>query len=570
MIKLPEDIDVSNRKPRGREKLYLVIITIVTTLLTSFVIAGNYLYQKIDYNERKEICPIIDKIAPKESDGLRSTDFIFDESYKKKSLEAWTKAIQIPSISYDDMGEVGEDSRWDVFKRFDLYFNSTFPKVSSRFDLIHVNTYGLVYILNGTDPAKKPLLLTAHTDVVPVPENTIPRWTYPPFEGHFDGEYVWGRGAEDCKNSLVAIFESLELLLGQGFTPKRTIVLGIGFDEEISGHHGAYHIGQYLLNRFGPDSIYLLLDEGGNISEDVYGSSFALPATGEKGYVDVFIKLATTGGHSSIPPSHTSIGIMAKIIDAIEDEPYKPQLIEENPYYKMLQCAAEHSENMDPKLRKNIRSMHLESSKKKVIKAIAENISSKYFISTSQAVDIIHGGLKINALPEEVVTEVNHRIIYGSSIGQIQEKVLRAVRPVAKRFGLSIDAFGVRMEFDDSTPLGKVTLTTYDGLQTAPVTPTENNPTWKLLSGTIRHVFEDSKSAFNVNQKPIFVAPSIMSGNTDTRHYWNLTKNIYRFNPIREDYSYNIHAIDERVHLDAHLETVAFFYDFVRNADQIR
>lgn len=208
--------------------------------------------------------------------------------------------------------------------------------------------------------------------------------------------------------------------------------------------------------------------------------------------------------------------------------------------------------------------------KKKVIKAIAENISSKYFISTSQAVDIIHGGLKINALPEEVVTEVNHRIIYGSSIGQIREKVLRAVRPVAKRFGLSIDAFGVRMEFGDSTPLGKVTLTTYDGLQTAPVTPIENNPTWKLLSGTIRHVFEDSKTAFNVNQKPIFVAPSIMSGNTDTRHYWNLTKNIYRFNPIRGDYSYNIHAIDERVHLDAHLETVAFFYDFVRNADQIR
>lgn len=41
-------------------------------------------------------------------------------------------------------------------------------------------------------------------------------------------------GATDCKNSLMGILDALEFLLSQDFEPKRTIVAGFGFDEEIS------------------------------------------------------------------------------------------------------------------------------------------------------------------------------------------------------------------------------------------------------------------------------------------------------------------------------------------------
>ena len=36
------------------------------------------------------------------------------------------------------------------------------------------------------------------------------------------------------------------------------------------------------------------------------GEESALPATAEKGYVDVKMQLEAPGGHSSIPPRHTA------------------------------------------------------------------------------------------------------------------------------------------------------------------------------------------------------------------------------------------------------------------------
>jgi Gly-Xaa carboxypeptidase len=74
----------------------------------------------------------------------------------------------------------------------------------------------------------------AHQDVVPVPKVTEADWKYPPYSGHNDGENVWGRGSEDCKNNLMGILNALEFLLSQDFEPKRTILAGFGFDEEIS------------------------------------------------------------------------------------------------------------------------------------------------------------------------------------------------------------------------------------------------------------------------------------------------------------------------------------------------
>ena len=44
-------------------------------------------------------------------------------------------------------------------------------------------------------------------------------------------------GSEDCKNNLMGILDAFEFLLSQNFEPKRTILAGFGFDEEISFTH---------------------------------------------------------------------------------------------------------------------------------------------------------------------------------------------------------------------------------------------------------------------------------------------------------------------------------------------
>lgn len=123
----------------------------------------------------------------------------------------------------------------------------------------------------------------AHQDVVPVLKATESRWKYPPFSAHYDGRYIWGRGAVDCKNELIGVLEAFETLLEMDFTPERTILAGFGFDEEISGHQGAKFIAKYLEETRGKDSIDLIVDEPGLGIQEVDGATFALPALGEKG-----------------------------------------------------------------------------------------------------------------------------------------------------------------------------------------------------------------------------------------------------------------------------------------------
>lgn len=45
--------------------------------------------------------------------------------------------------------------------------------------------------------------------------------------------YVWGRGALDVKFSVAAILEAVAALLQSGFSPKRTIIISFGSDEEV-------------------------------------------------------------------------------------------------------------------------------------------------------------------------------------------------------------------------------------------------------------------------------------------------------------------------------------------------
>ncbi len=64
-----------------------------------------------------------------------------------------------------------------------------------------------------------------------------------------------------------------------------------------------------------------------------------------------------------------------------------------------------------------------------------------------------------------------------------------------------------------------------------------------------------------------------MTGNTDTRFYWDLTKHIFRFGPgyDPEDAAGlgSIHTVNEKVSVRNHVNAVKWFTLFVRNMDEI-
>jgi Gly-Xaa carboxypeptidase len=265
-------------------------------------------------------CPQVEPLVLKSTKELDDMeDYLQSKTFRDKSIERLSGAVQIPTQSYDDLGPVGEDPRWDIFYTFADYLAKTFPLAHSALQVEKVNTHGLLYTWPGTNPKLKPTVLMAHQDVVPVPESTVEQWTYPPFSGFYDGKSIWGRGASDCKNQLTGILEAIEALVGANFAPQRTVILSFGFDEEVGGPRGAQYLAQFLLKRYGHNGVAVIVDEGA-VNVESWGRDWAIPGVAEKGAVDVDITVRMPGGHSSIPPQHNGIGVASELISLIEGE----------------------------------------------------------------------------------------------------------------------------------------------------------------------------------------------------------------------------------------------------------
>lgn len=526
-------------------------------------------------HEPNSLCPIVPKIDP--SDVLHNPDTInyilSDKSFHTSVRKKLLNAVKIPTEIFDGMEnpqsvkslkELYElDPRWKPFEKFHDYLEKTYPLVHKHLQLKKINKFGLVYTWKGKDTSKKPIMLTAHQDVVPVPHETIDQWTFPPFEGGFDGKYLYGRGVSDCKNLLIALMGTIELLLEEDkFKPQRTIILAFGYDEEAAGK-GAEEISEYLVNKYGSDSILQIIDEGDEGYQDIEGVKLILPATGEKGHLNSVIDLFTPGGHLSVPPKHTSIGIMSQLITKLEDKEFSPILTNNNPVLGQLYCLAEHSKILNKSIKGDILKAQIDqNANQRVVEYLSKDAETKYLITTSQAVDIIEGGVKSNALPEHVSVVVNSRIAVEENVNTVVSKLKADISTIADKFnlGLIID----NQEIIEPTEHGYFNYSLIESLEPAPVSPI-NGESWNIFGGSLRYLYEDL--IFPDSNDTFIVAPFLSTGNTDTKSYWDLTRNIYRYQPSIATKNSNIHSIDEKLDFEGHFHIIAFYYYYLQLVD---
>ena len=116
----------------------------------------------------------------------------------------------------------------------------------------------------------------------------------------------------DDKVGVLGILEAVEQLIAGGFQPQRTIYLAFGHDEERGGEAGAAKIAKLLRSR--AIELDFVLDEGMNIVRRHH------PWRGGAGGADWHRRKRLSmhsshrerpGGHSSIPPAETAIGILS-------------------------------------------------------------------------------------------------------------------------------------------------------------------------------------------------------------------------------------------------------------------
>ena len=371
-------------------------------------------------------------------------------------------------------------------------------------------------------------MLLAHQDVVPVEPGTEGRWTEPPFEGKIAAGYVWGRGALDDKGSLVAILEAIEHLVAGGAQPRRTVYLAFGYDEEVGGRRGAARIAELLASR----SVHpeFVLDEGGALTTGLVtgiSAPVALVGIAEKGYVTVSLTAQAEGGHSSMPPPQTAVGILATGLTRLEGQ-QMPRAIR-GPTADMF-------DYLGPEMSFGAR---LVMANRWLFGGVlagrfGATPQGNAMLRTTTAPTVLQAGVKENVLPSSARALVNFRILPGDSVGSVLEHVRRVVH--------------------DS----RITVQTLEETQSNPsgVTSVDAEP-FKLLARTIRQVIPEA-----------IVSPWLVVGATDSRHYARLTPNVLRFvgSSIGEGDLRRVHGTDERVGVRAYADAVRVYLQLLKNA----
>jgi carboxypeptidase PM20D1 len=409
-----------------------------------------------------------------------------------------------------------------AFRNLHQFLIRSFPRVHKALKREVVGEFSLLYRWEGSDPSRKPILLSAHMDVVPEQG----RWTRPPFSGAVEGGFIWGRGALDDKVAVLAILEAAEYLLSKGFRPHRTIYLAFGHDEEIDGRNGAARIAARLKER--KVRLAAIYDEGWFVTSGLVPGikrPVAFIGTAEKGYLSLELLARTSGGHSSVPSERSAIRVLLNAENRLKANPFDAAL--RPPMTETLDHLAPEFTFL-PRLILSNRWLFGPM----LLSQLERVPETNALVRTTTAVTIIGAGAKDNILPARARLVVNFRIVPGRSVAGVTARVRRIVADPR----ISVRQYGAA---SDPSPIADTGSEAYRGL--------------------VRSVRQEFPKAA--------IAPALVVSASDSRHYTHLADQIFRFRPMRlgpADLG-RIHGIDERIAIANYGAHIRFWVRLIRN-----
>ncbi|WP_104106485.1 M20/M25/M40 family metallo-hydrolase [Nocardioides sp. 616] len=352
------------------------------------------------------------------------------------------------------------------------------------------------------------LLLHGHLDVVPAEARD---WTHHPFAGEIADGYLWGRGAVDMKDFDAMLLSVVRARVRSGRVPQRPIVLCFTADEEAGGHKGAE-----VIVRDHPD---LLADcteavgEVGGFTTTVRGQRIYLIEAAEKGMAWMRLKARGTAGHGSMVNRDNAVTQLAGAVARIGAHEWPVRL---TPAMEVLLASVATIAGTEATPDNAEALVEEFESSTRMLGAVIRNTANP---------TMLQAGYKVNVIPTEATAYLDGRFLPGYE----------------DEFFATLDEL-----------CGPDVTREFVSHQQPWESPTQGN----LMDAMTRSILAEDPDGI--------VAPYLMSGGTDAKHFRKLGMTSYGFAPLRLpadlDFGALFHGVDERVPTDS-LEFGARVFD---------
>jgi acetylornithine deacetylase/succinyl-diaminopimelate desuccinylase-like protein len=343
------------------------------------------------------------------------------------------------------------------------------------------------------------LLLHGHLDVVPAAAED---WQVDPFSGEIRDGYLWGRGAVDMKDFDAMLLSVVRARTRAGAVPARPVVLCFTADEEAGGHLGA----QVLVEQHAEHLEHCTeaIGEVGGFSTTIRGQRLYLIEAAEKGMAWMRLTARGRAGHGSMINDDNAVTRLIEAVARIGGHQWPVRL---TPAMRTLLAAVAEIAGTEATPENAEALVEEFGGAARMMGAVIRNTANP---------TMLRAGYKVNVIPTEATAHVDGRFLPG-----YEDEFFDTI---AELCGEGIERTFVSHQQPWETP--------YDG---------------DLVDAMTRCLLAEDPDAQ--------VAPFLMSGGTDAKHFNTLGLRSYGFTPLRLpadlDFTALFHGVDERVPVDA-------------------
>jgi carboxypeptidase PM20D1 len=433
------------------------------------------------------------------------------------------QAVRFQTISYGD--GIKENEKTMALQAMHDWMEQTYPYFH---EAAGPEKFGesLLFTWIGKNPNLPPVMLMAHLDVVPVVPGTEKDWTHAPFSGDIAEGFVWGRGTLDDKGQLVAILEAMNRLAMTGFQPERTVMFAFGQDEEVGGGKGNAAIAKTLTAR-GAHFAWVL-DEGSSIMNEPYPGvrrPVAFVSNAEKGYLSLELTAHGEGGHAARPSRDLALPRLSTAILNVVGSPFESDLDDiQRAKFAVLAPLVPFGDRF---MLANLWLM-----KPFVLRRMEAVPDSAAVLHTTISPTVLNAGIKENVIPPTARAIINFRLHQRDTINSVTAHVKQAIGDA------KVDVTEREETLSEATKVVDM-----------------KSPAFVYLSNAITATYG------------VPIAPDIMTGATDSRHFLPIADAVLRFRPYHEEIAdlARVHGTNERVAVSDLGPAVSFYMRLVQD-----